>query len=200
MFFVAYLHDNSERVAGKLRMDKARLKNVEVRASPTDGLGVFALRSHRAGELVLSIDDSCVVDHTHPLTALDNPRHCDYLAGGKVVLMQYPERHINHSCDPNVYVATENGKRQVVAIRDIAAGEEISYDYSINSGGDTVRACSCGAERCRKKVHSDFFHLPANLQLEYLPLLDDWFRKERWAEVELLEALAREKALGGGES
>jgi hypothetical protein len=41
-------------------------------------------------------------------------------------------------------------------------------------------------------IHSDFFHLPTELQREYLPLLDDWFREERIAEVKVLEdALSR---------
>jgi hypothetical protein len=98
--------------------------------------------------------------------------------------MQFPERYINHSCDPNVYVATLDGERVVIALRDISAGEEIAYDYCINGGGDTLWTCHCGAGRCRRTIHSDFFHLPAQLQLEYLPLLDMWFQNERSAEIE----------------
>jgi hypothetical protein len=92
--------------------------------------------------------------------------------------MQFPERHINHSCDPNVYVRTVNGRRLVIALRDIAEGAEIAYDYCINGSGDTVWTCHCGAARCRRSIHSDFFHLPPALQQEYLPLLDDWFVAE----------------------
>lgn len=103
--------------------------------------------------------------------------------------MQPPERHINHSCDPNVYVRTAGGVRLVVALRPIAAGEEIAYDYCINSSGDTVWNCTCGAARCRRVVHSDFFHLPFDLQREYLPLLDEWFRRERAVDVAKLDAL-----------
>ena len=165
-----------------------------------EGLGLFATRRFRSGEVVLTIDDSRVVDEEHPLRACDDSRHCDYLASSRVVLMQYPEKHINHSCEPNVYVLTKDGgQRQVLAMRAIEAGEEIAYDYSINSGGDTVWQCDCGAARCRKSVHSDFFHLPLELQLEYLPLLDVWFRKEKRVEVEALETLASEKTLSSGD-
>jgi hypothetical protein len=76
-----------------------------------------------------------------------------------------------------------NDKRFVIARREIAAGEEITYDYSINSSGDTIWLCRCDAGRCRREIHSDFFHLPVEFQREYLPLLDDWFRKERAADI-----------------
>ena len=160
--------------------------DVVVRSSAIQGFGVFAARPFSKGAVVLVIDDSRVVDDLHPLSSADDARHCDYLEAGKIVLMQPPERHINHSCAPNTYVKTVDGRRLVMALRDIQAGEEITYDYCINSGGDTVWICHCGAATCRGEIHSDFFHLPLELQREYLPLLDDWFRRERSAEVERL--------------
>jgi hypothetical protein len=92
--------------------------------------------------------------------------------------MQSPERHINHSCDPNTFVRTLNGVRYVFALRDIAASAEVTYDYCINGFGDVVWMCHCGAPRCRGTIHSDFFHLPFALQIEYLPLLDTWYVSE----------------------
>jgi hypothetical protein len=160
---------------------------VTVRSSVIEGLGVFAAQQFPKGTAVQVIDDSHVVDDLHPIGHGDDARHCDYLEGGKVVLMQPPERHINHSCDPNTYVKTFDGQRMVIALREIQPGEEITYDYCINGGGDTVWACHCGAARCRREIHSDFFHLPVELQREYLPLLDDWFRRERSDDVERIE-------------
>ncbi len=66
---------------------------------------------------MLSIDDSHIVDDNHPLSSAADERHCDYLEAGKTVLMQFPERHINHSCDPNVYVRTVEGVRLVLALK-----------------------------------------------------------------------------------
>jgi uncharacterized protein len=160
--------------------------NVNVHESVIAGLGVFAATPFRHGDLVLEIDDSRVVDDVHPLGPSDSPDHRDYLANGKVVLMQFPERYINHSCDPNVYVATIDGKRVVIGLYDISAGEEIAYDYCINGGGDTLWTCHCGAGRCRQTIHSDFFHLPDELQVEYLPLLDTWFQEERRTDIQQL--------------
>jgi len=163
--------------------------DIRVSSSAINGLGVFAARPFPESAIVLPIDDSRIVDEIHPLIPGDDPRHCDYLEAGKVVLMQPPERHINHSCEPNSYVKTMSASRQVIALRDIAAGEEITYDYCINGGGDTIWSCDCGAARCRRQIHSDFFHLPIELQREYLPLLDDWFRRERSADIQRLKAL-----------
>jgi hypothetical protein len=77
----------------------------------------------------------------------------------------------------------------VIALHEIAAGDEITYDYWINGSGDTVWVWHCGASDCRRQIHSDFFHLPGDLQREYLPLLDSWFREERADEVARLQNL-----------
>lgn len=153
------------------------MSKVYVSDSKIQGSGVISAQQIARGEIVLAIDDSRIVDDPRPLKPElgENPIHRDWLGDGRVVLMQAPERYINHCCDPNTFVRTIGGIRYVFALQDIHAGEEITYDYSINSGGDTVWQCSCGAARCRKAVHSDFFHLPFDLQVEYLPLLEDWY-------------------------
>ena len=153
--------------------------------SKIDRVGVFAATSLCSGDVVLSIDDSYIVDEEHPVPSGEED-HCDYLEAGKTVWMQIPECHINHSCDPNVFVRTVEGIRQVIALREIRAGDEITYDYCVNGYGDVVWTCQCGAARCRRTIHSDFFHLPLQLQRDYLPLLDEWFRKARFKEVEQL--------------
>ena len=82
-----------------------------VAASSTDGVGVFAGRAFADGESVLVLDDSRVVDAEHPLReeAGELERHCDYLAGGRTVLMPVPSRYINSSCVPNTCVRTMRG-------------------------------------------------------------------------------------------
>lgn len=151
---------------------------VAVGASAIHGTGVFATHAYRPGERVLPIDDSRVVTDDAPLDPsrgeLDH--HQDYL-GPRVVLMQEPERYINHCCEPNTYVKTFAGVRWVVAYREIAPGDEITYDYCVNSLGsaDEVWECTCGHERCRRLHNTDFFTLPDENLREYLPLLDEWF-------------------------
>ena len=164
------------------------MKAVSVGPSGIHGLGVFTTRLFQLEETVMVLDDSRVVDARHPLreTLGEYPYHCDYLAGGLTVLMPLPERHINHSCEPNTFVKTRAGKRHVLALKDIRAGEEITYDYLINCHGGEVWQCSCGAPGCRDIIPSSFFDLPGSDQLRLLPLLDDWFTQEYLGRIEQL--------------
>ena len=161
---------------------------VEIQSSSIHGQGVFALRPFQAGESVLAIDDSRIVDETRPLRPeLEEwDHHCDYLADGRVVLMAAPERHINSSCDPNTYVQTRDEVRYVLARRAIAAGEEITYDYIINCHGGDVWTCVCGSPHCRGEVPSSFFELPDADLIRYLPLLDTWFVDEHTLRIRQL--------------
>ena len=100
--------------------------------------------------------------------------HAGTIGKGKYLIFGYPERCINHSCDPNVF----EYKRKVIAMRNIKNGEEITFDYSICSIDDWRMKCHCGSQNCRKTVRGNFFKLPQKLQIEYLPYLDEWFKKE----------------------
>ncbi|MGV3663583.1 MAG: SET domain-containing protein [Prosthecobacter sp.] len=164
------------------------MADIIVAESKIHGLGVFASRDFAEGEVVLTIDDSRIVDAVHPLRPemREHACHCDYLAGGRTVLLRSPERHINSCCEPSTYVKTINGTRHVVARRPISAGEEITYDYIIDCHGGLVWQCQCGAPRCRRTIVSSFFELPLEWQLEYLPLLNEWFVDEHRDKVEAL--------------
>ncbi|MFX0203481.1 MAG: SET domain-containing protein [Candidatus Hodarchaeota archaeon] len=163
---------------------------VYIGCSSIHGKGVFAAVDIKKGERILEIDDSCVVTKDNPLQPEkgEYEYHCDYLENGKVVLMQEPERYINHCCDPNVYVKQIEEIRYVYTMRDIKAGEEITFDYCIDGYGDTIWQCNCGSPKCRKTIHSNFFHLSKEKQLDYLPYLARWFIKENMEKVEELRS------------
>ena len=164
------------------------MTNVVVAQSKIHGSGVFATHDFTEGEIIFPIDDSRIVDDEHPLRPElgEYDYHCDYLSGGKVVLMKSPERHINSCCDPNTYVKTINGVRHAVARKPIKAGEEITCDYIIDCHGGIVWQCNCSSPRCRGTIVSSFFELPLELQLEYLPLLNEWFIEEHREDIEAL--------------
>ena len=67
----------------------------------------------------------------------------------------------------------------------------MTHDYRINGCGDTLTQCTCGSERCQGTIHSDFFRAPLELQIEHLPLLDDWFVEENREQVMELRAQRR---------
>jgi hypothetical protein len=112
--------------------------------------------------------------------------HCAY-PDGKVVLYGLPDRHINHTCDPNAYELFEAGATYLMARRNIASGDEITCDYNINIAMGTAWPCRCGAIRCRGEVVGDFFLLPKEWQHEYRPLLADWFVRQHRERIEALD-------------
>ena len=135
---------------------------------------MFATKKFRAGQEILAFDDSHVVEDEATLSQEDLEYNADFF-DGKIVIMQEPERCINHSCDPNSYVKTIRGVRQLFAMKDIVENEEITCDYTINGDNEGTFPCACGAKRCRKIYNGNYFKLPLELQIEYLPYLDDWF-------------------------
>ena len=145
--------------------------------SPIQGSGVFATQAFRTGSVVLRLDDSRVVDRDHPLRPEDDElmHHQDFLPDGTVVLMQSPERYINHSCNPNCYVYSANRERHLLAKREILAGEEILIDYALNAVDGDLWECHCGGPNCRGLHKCDFFCLPVEIQRANLPFLDPWF-------------------------
>jgi uncharacterized protein len=170
------------------------MSRVYAAESSIHGKGVFSAAPFSPGEIILKIDDSRVVTDTDPLDPAKGEfaHHCDYLAGGEVVLMQPPERFINHRCDPNTFTRTIAGDRYVVALREIRPGDELTYDYCVNGAGDTAWECSCGSPECRRRHLSGFFHLRVDIQARYLALLDDWFVAEHRDEVEILKRRVEE--------
>jgi uncharacterized protein len=62
---------------------------------------------------------------------------------------------VNHSCDPNCETEESNGRVFIKAIRDIAAGEELVYEYNLYDSDDVAADCYCGAPQCRRTMFSD---------------------------------------------
>lgn len=56
-------------------------------------------------------------------------------------------RFINHSCAPNTFMRRTKDRAEFYALRDIAAGEELTVDYRPSHHDGRLR-CRCGAPRC----------------------------------------------------
>lgn len=62
---------------------------------------------------------------------------------------------VNHSCDPNCETDEEGDRVYIFASRDIAEGEELTYDYWLYDGDEDDEAiCHCGGKDCRGSMYS----------------------------------------------
>lgn len=135
----------------------------EIRRSPIQGLGAFATQYIANGTTLIEYTGQRLtpaesearypdVDgerHHTFLFAIDDTVVIDASVGGNEA------RFLNHSCDPNCDAVIEEERIWIEAIRDIAPGEELVYDYAYELEGRHTPAakrrypCNCSAKRCR---------------------------------------------------
>jgi hypothetical protein len=129
--------------------------------SKTNQFGAFTTQPIKNGQ-VISVWDGPYVDK---LPDRDQAKYYLYVRPNKWLVGfggEYAESFINHSCDPNAEVAWSGDVATLVAIRNIATGEEITFDYGtvIPPRDDFTFSCNCGAVKCRKIIRADpsLFH------------------------------------------
>jgi hypothetical protein len=71
---------------------------------------------------------------------------------GTYIVSNDSARFVNHSCNANSL--TIAGPEVSIAIRDIAAGEEMSEDYGLYYANGGFENCACGSEYCRGYIAS----------------------------------------------
>lgn len=59
-----------------------------------------------------------------------------------------PARFINHSCAPNCEARQEDGRIWIIALRDIQAAEELTFNYGYDLQDYEEHPCACGAPEC----------------------------------------------------
>jgi uncharacterized protein len=59
-----------------------------------------------------------------------------------------PAKYINHSCEANCEAVNIHGKIWIMALRDIAQGEELSFDYGYDSSHFMDHPCYCNTPSC----------------------------------------------------
>ena len=67
-------------------------------------------------------------------------------------------RLANHSCDPNMEAQIYDEKEiWFVALRDIAPGEELTFNYGFDLESWEEHPCRCGAEKCPGYIAGEEF-------------------------------------------
>jgi SET domain-containing protein len=87
---------------------------------------------------------------------------------------QYLDNYLNHSCEPNVGFI--RGTLELYALRDIATGEELLWDYSssMNAPGWSL-PCFCNSRQCRGRIES-FCDLSPEAKQRLLPIALSYLR------------------------
>jgi len=142
----------------------AQKKCYRVRHSAIHGRGVFAATPIAKGMQIIEYRGERTtweIVCERPASDPDDPAHTFIfeLSDGRVIdagVRGSVARWINHSCAPNCKsYEDEDGRVYIEARRDIAPGEELTYDYRLQYDGRITRkvkeeyACRCGARRCR---------------------------------------------------
>ncbi len=137
-----------------------------VRRSTIQGRGCFASRDIRKGERIAEYqgeriswkeadtryDDDAKRRHHTFLFAVTTRTVIDGAVNGN------DARFINHSCDPNCEAIDDGGRIFIEAMRPIAAGEELFYDYayardkSTTEEDEQLYLCRCGTAKCRGTI------------------------------------------------
>ena len=66
-----------------------------------------------------------------------------------------PAMFINHSCAPNCETEEDDERIYITALRDIAPGEELLYEYNLYDSDEDAAPCYCKASKCRGTMFSD---------------------------------------------
>ncbi|MEJ2262789.1 MAG: SET domain-containing protein [Anaerolineales bacterium] len=145
------------------------------------GYGLFAARDIHKGEQIFHVDLTSL--RKYALEEFEKHReldgdHADYVGRGKYVIDDSPRCYMNHCCDPNcIYRMKSIPVKDLFALRDIKAGEELTHDYTATAvdqfagKGHWSFICQCDSEDCRRKITGDFLEMPAEWQAKYYPSL-----------------------------
>ena len=132
-----------------------------VRRSPIAGLGAFALCDIKKGTRIVEYTGERISAAEAARRARRRKRVVFFEVSRRTLIDAAvgggPAQRINHSCEGNCDTfATRRGRIMIAALRDIKAGEELTYDYRLQlEEGATLAAakkrypCRCGAPHCR---------------------------------------------------
>ena len=149
-------------------------RRIQTRRSGVHGKGVFALTDFAKGETIIEYVGEIISwkealrRHPHDPTDpnhtfyfhIDETHVIDALYGGN------SSRWINHSCKPSCEPDEVDGRIFIKAIRDIKAGEELSYDYGLVIDAPMTPElkleypCWCGTKKCRGTLLSSTSEFP----------------------------------------
>ena len=128
-----------------------------IRQSRIHSFGCYTTRPIRKGSKIIEyVGEYLTTDQADDLYDDFPNTYLFGLDGGKKIIDGFGvAAFVNHSCEPNCETDQIRGKMWVLALRDIAVGEELTYDYNLYDGDlDDLSPCHCGAKHCRGSMYS----------------------------------------------
>jgi SET domain-containing protein len=130
---------------------------VIIRSSSLHGAGVYTTSPLAEGARVLEYTGPRVsAKQTDGMYADSEVTYLFGMDNGKTVIDGFGmAAFVNHSCHPNCETDQIDDRIWIIALRDIAAGEELTYDYNIYDAEPGEKCpCHCGACDCRGTMYS----------------------------------------------
>lgn len=158
-----------------------RSPKTEIRPSPIHGRGLFAKSPISKGEIVAVKGGHIFTrreweEEVEPNLGSSEVQIAEQLYIGPVSRDEREGAMIytNHSCEPNIAL---QGQIVFVAMRDIAAGDELTHDWATTDPGDYKMVCNCGTPSCRGVITGHDWMKP-ELQKKYQGWFC-WFLQQR---------------------
>jgi hypothetical protein len=140
-----------------------------IRKSAIEGRGLFATKRLAKGEIV-AVKGGHVMDyaalHRSPARRAEATIQVEdgFVIGARTRReVARNKMYLNHSCEPNVGI---RGQVTFVAMRAVAAGEELTYDWAMEENRPARTRCRCGTGSCRGILTGTDWKKPA-LQRRY---------------------------------
>lgn len=151
-----------------------------VRESPIHGRGLFAVGDFAAGEVVC-VKGGYVFGREALRSMPGWFRAAEIQVEEDLFIgpVEESEREgsmvfSNHSCDPNIGV---RGQIVFVAMRAVAAGEELTHDWATTDDDDYELECNCGAAACRGRLTGQDWRTP-DLQQKYKGFFSSYLERK----------------------
>ena len=128
-----------------------------IRSSSIHAAGCYTLDAIPRGRRVLEYDSARISKDLADERYADRPVTYLFGFGGSTDVIDGfgTAMFLNHSCDPNCRTEESNGRVFIRAIRDIAANEELVYEYNLYDSDDDTADCYCNAPLCRGTMFSE---------------------------------------------
>lgn len=128
-----------------------------IRSSSIHAAGCYTLDAIPNGRRVLEYDGARIPKDLADERYADRPVTYLFGFGGSTDVIDGfgTAMFLNHSCDPNCRTEEHKGRVYIRAIRDIAANEELVYEYNLYDSDDDNADCYCNAPQCRGTMFSE---------------------------------------------